>query len=135
MAIHKKREDHFVSVYLFVYIIYRLDSYLERILLPLRKTKCFNTQTSRRSENSISTEYCFAQGYLCQSQEACFYGSKGIWAFPAGIKLLVFLLLFLALAESGTDCRLECVGTCMQFYHLFCFFNTSISSTYHLAHH
>ena len=52
MAIHKKREDHFVSLYPFVYIISCLDSYLERILLPLRKTICFNTQTSRRSENT-----------------------------------------------------------------------------------
>lgn len=43
--------------------------------------------------------------------------------------------VFLALAESGTDCRLECAGTCTQLYHLFCFFNSSISSTYDLAHH
>ena len=87
MAIHKKREDHFVSLYPFVYIISCLDSYLERILLPLRKTICFNTQTSRRSENTAFP------GNTALHRATCFYGSRGIWVFPAGIKLLVFLLL------------------------------------------
>lgn len=85
MPIHKKRKNHFVSVYAFIYIIYCLDSYLERILLPLRKTICFNTETSRRSENTAFPWSTALHRATCvRARKPAFMDSRGLWAVPAG---------------------------------------------------
>lgn len=61
-------------------------SYLERTLLPLKKTIWFNIQTSRRSENvAFLWNTALHRATCVGARKPAFKDPRGLWAFSAGL--------------------------------------------------
>lgn len=83
IATNKKKENHFVSVYPLFWPLWLFTE--DFYFLPLKRTICFNIQTSRRSENTTLPWNTASHRAICVgARKLAFKDPRGLWAFSAG---------------------------------------------------